>query len=318
MDSNISLCANSIFEQPWWLDVVCRDKWKEIIIKENDVVVGRWPIVFEGNDIIMPQLTQTIGFWISDQIILNDRNGKKQREIICQLLDQLPYSVNVKVKLDSSVKDFMPMIWKGYSVSPFVSYRLNDLSSWDNISSKFSTNVKKTLKRAHKGLVVEHSNDVEKIFQLVDKTFNKRFIKNPLPEELIREIYTTASKYNSCHLLYAKDKNGIIHSGSIFVYDSNVFYHLVSGTDPMHKSSGAATLLITEGIKLASKTSCCFDFEGSMIEGINRFYSQFGADQMVYYQISKKRDSFFKMHYQRGRSRIRDIYRSIIFNKSAL
>ena len=46
--------------------------------------------------------------------------------------------------------------------------------------------------------------------------------------------------------------------------------------------------IIWEGIKFASTASKTFDFEGSMIEGIESFFRQFGATPTVYYQIRKQ------------------------------
>jgi len=47
-------------------------------------------------------------------------------------------------------------------------------------------------------------------------------------------------------------------------------------------------LLIHESIKFASTVSRAFDFEGSMIEGIETFFRRFGCEPAVYYEISKK------------------------------
>ena len=42
-----------------------------------------------------------------------------------------------------------------------------------------------------------------------------------------------------------------------------------------------------EGIQFAAKKSKCFDFEGSMIEGIENFVRQFGGEPVVYYELKR-------------------------------
>ena len=61
----------------------------------------------------------------------------------------------------------------------------------------------------------------------------------------------------------------------------------MGGGDPEFRNSGAASLLIWEGIKFAHNHSEIFDFEGSMIESIERFFRGFGAVPRVYYNVTK-------------------------------
>jgi hypothetical protein len=55
------------------------------------------------------------------------------------------------------------------------------------------------------------------------------------------------------------------------------------------KQSNLSPLLLWEGIQLASNYKChTFDFEGSMIPGVERFFRSFGGEPVVYNNISKK------------------------------
>lgn len=42
--------ANSVFEQPWWLDIVAPGNWKEIIINDEKTgeVLARFAYVTDG------------------------------------------------------------------------------------------------------------------------------------------------------------------------------------------------------------------------------------------------------------------------------
>lgn len=288
MDDRTTLCANSVFEQPWWLDTVAPNSWNELLVEEEGEIVARWPIVQRGFRIGMPQFTQTLGFWISDKVINSDPFFNKRKSIICSLLKQLTAKKNIKINLDPNVNYFLPMRLNHFIVDPRLSYRINNLSDLDTIYNKFNNIVKKNIKSAGNKVVVYCSDDIEDLLVLIDKTFLLQKRKTPFPKNLIRNIYTASQAHNSSKLLYAIDKEGNIHSGTLFVYDNNVCYYLLAGTDPKYRSSGANTLLIWEGIKFASKVSKSFDFEGSMIEGIETFYRQFGGEPTVYYEIRKQ------------------------------
>ena len=57
---------------------------------------------------------------------------------------------------------------------------------------------------------------------------------------------------------------------------------------PEFSSSQSQELLLWEGIQFASQHSKIFDFEGSMVEGIENFFRQFGTKSTPYYILSKQ------------------------------
>jgi hypothetical protein len=67
--------------------------------------------------------------------------------------------------------------------------------------------------------------------------------------------------------------------------DASYAYYLLGGADPRLRSSGLQRLLFWEAIKLASGKNLKCDFEGSMIEPIERVFRTFGAAQVPYLQV---------------------------------
>jgi hypothetical protein len=288
MDNKISEYVNSVFEQPWWLDVVAPNAWKEILVEEEGEIIARWPIFIKGNHIVMPKLTQTLGFWLSEKIIDSDPYFDKRKRITNLFLEQLPRNKSINVRLDHKVDYFLPMHWKHYIINPCISYRINDLTNTKIIYDRFSNIVKKNIRRASNKLVIKTIDDIDILIMLVEKTFLNQKRKYPISKDLVRNIYRVCKEFNADKLLYAVDKDENVYSGALFIYDKNVCYDLIGGTDPKYSSSGAHTLLLWEGIKFASTVSRSFDFEGSMIEGIEKFFRHFGGTPIVYYQIRKQ------------------------------
>ena len=61
----------------------------------------------------------------------------------------------------------------------------------------------------------------------------------------------------------------------------------MGGSDPNLRNSGAMSLCMWEAIKFASTKTKKFDFEGSMIESVERYFRAFGAEQKPYFHITK-------------------------------
>ena len=284
--------ANSIFEQPWWLDIVAGDSWQEIYLEENGRIKARFPYVYEkglfGYKIKMPKLTQTLGIWMQETAkVQGNKHLAEQKEIIFRLLEQLPHAKNVRICLDSSCSYILPYYWKGFTVTPFCSYRLRDLSDLNRIYAGFGKIVKKNIKSAENKVRISDKADVEQLYEMLSITFKNQNRRYPIQKELIQEIVSECEKRNAGKMFSAIDENGNVHACSYFVYDQNVCYYLISGSNPEFRSSGAQTLILWEGIQFAAKVSRAFDFEGSMIEGIENFFRCFGGELVVNYEIKR-------------------------------
>jgi hypothetical protein len=280
--------VNSVFEQPWWLDAVAPDTWEEILIKDKAEIIARWPIVKKGNQVRMPMLTQTLGFWLSADKIESDIHFHERKRIINLLLDQLIKSKRISINLDSDVDYFLPMFWKKFKISPRISYRINDLSNFEKVYNRFGETIKRNIRTASKKVVIKSSYNVEILLELLDKTNWIKDKKQIISKNLIRRLYLACKAHNAAKLIYAVDADNNVYSGILFVYDKNRCYLLISCTDPKYKNSKANSLVIWEGIKFASTVSKIFDFEGSMIENIEHFFRQFGGSPSVYYNITKQ------------------------------
>jgi hypothetical protein len=91
------------------------------------------------------------------------------------------------------------------------------------------------------------------------------------------------------YMLFAEDSEGRIHSALYVVVDATSAYYLLGGADPQYRNSGAQNFLLWEAIRLASSRGLMFNFEGSMIEAIEKVFRGFGARQVPYLHISGAR-----------------------------
>jgi lipid II:glycine glycyltransferase (peptidoglycan interpeptide bridge formation enzyme) len=284
--------ANSIFEQPWWLDIVATDSWSEVVIEENGEVIGRLPFViskkFFCTMLKMPKLTQTLGPWIKYR---DYKEGNEhlslQKNITNRLLEQLPISNYTKIVLDSSNNYVLPYKWFGYRIKPNFSYRLSDLSNLEEIYNNFNKTAKKNIRRSQKKIIISYETNIDILLNIMNITFGAQNRKYPISSDLIRKIVNECDTRNAGQMFTAVDEDGNIHACTYVIYDKNVCYALLGGSNPSYRNSGAKSLVWWESIKFASKVSKAFDFEGSMIESIEKFVRQFGGTPIVNYEITK-------------------------------
>lgn len=88
-------------------------------------------------------------------------------------------------------------------------------------------------------------------------------------------------------MFFAEDAQGRIHAAAFLIWNPDRAYYLMGGGDPELRNSGAGSLVMWEAISFASTVSRQFDFEGSMIEPVERFFRAFGGEPVSFFSISK-------------------------------
>ena len=288
---NTTPYANSVFEQPWWLDIVAPGEWGEVTVKEGDETVARLPYVLQSGRIVMPTLTQTLGPWIKPeyrQFQPGNTQLSKQKELIAALLGQLPRHKSFHVTFDSANEYILPYRWLGYRYEPEFSYRLTDLCDTDALYAALNKTAKKNIKAARNKTTLVEQPTAKMLMDLLDKTFGAQGRKWPHDRDLTRRIIEKSVENGHGKLLVAQDGEGNLHSGAFLLYDEKVCYYLLGGSDSAFRSSGAQSLVLWESIRFASTVSKAFDFEGSNVEGIENFFRQFGGSRVTNYSVIRQ------------------------------
>jgi hypothetical protein len=111
----------------------------------------------------------------------------------------------------------------------------------------------------------------------------------PYTLEFLRRKDTVLGDRGRREVFYARDKTGVVHSALYLIWDDTSSYVHMVGEDPTYRSSGAGIRLIWEAIRYTRDVLGLnrFDFEGSMIESVERVRRDCGAKQVPYFTITK-------------------------------
>lgn len=286
--------ANSVFEQPWWLDIVAPGRWGEVRVERKDKVVARLPYVLNRGHIVMPPMTQTLGIWMDDSLkkyLRGNSHLNHQKSVIYELLENLPKHRSMNICLDHNTAYVLPFRWKGCRITPSFSYRIERVKEIDSIDEIIaSKTMQRHVKAAERVTVVADNteNGINTLLRLNEMTYARQGRKAPGDAELYRKIMAQSIQRGNGKILLAVDPDEVPHSGAFFLYDEKVCYYLIGGQDPEHKNDGSQNLIIRKGIDFAATVSQDFDFEGSNVEGIENFFRQYGGTQVVNYCVTKQ------------------------------
>ena len=291
-------CKNEVslplFSKDWWLDsVVGADNWDVSLVIKNEEVIASMPYIRKkrlGMHIsTLPELTKYLGPWFKTN---NNKYSKilgQQKAIMEELIKQLPNFDYFSQNWFHNKTNWLPFYWNGFKQTTNYTYCIDDLTDLDQVWSNFQENIRSDIKKSinRYNLAIKESPSIKDFIIINKKVFERQNIKVPYSEEVILRIDEACAHHKSRKIFLAVDKNNVIHAGVYIVWDNQYAYYLMSGGDPKLRNSGATSFCLWEAIKFASTVTKKFDFEGSMIEPIEKYIRAFGAKQKLIFTISK-------------------------------
>lgn len=293
------LCANEssipIYSRDWWLDCVCgENKWDVLLYfsdRGSDAIEAAFPFyVPYKKGIMMPAFTQTMGIWFNP--IFEKENYSKnllRKQNICdQLIRRLPEHIYFIQNFHHLFTDWLPFYWKGYAQTTRYTYILPDIRNIGEIEKNRNSNIRRNIDKALTKYQMEIKTHLpaDLFLEINAKTYERQKEKAYQPK-MLRRLIETAYSRNQGNTWGAFDKDGQLHAAVFVVWQENCAYYITGGSDQIGRASGAHLLALWEAIREVSNISASFDFEGSMIPGVERVFRSFGAIQKPYFTISK-------------------------------
>lgn len=298
-DLYIDLCSSEpsipFFCQAWWLDAVAQDSWGAVVLEKNGNIVAALPYFIDGvagvTAFTQPPLTQHLGPWIKKQECKYSKRLAREKDFLQALYGLLPDYGYYSQKWNVQYDNWLPLFWKGFKQTTRYTYRLSLRDGVDSIWSGLQENIRREIKKAknREALSVREDNDLEAFYVLNKMVFERQGKKLPYSLELLKRIDEAAGKRGCRKIFIASDAEGRDHAGLYLVWDHDTAYYLMGGANPDLRSSGATSLCMWEAICFASSVVENFDFEGSMIEPVERYFRSFGAIQTPFHHITHVR-----------------------------
>ena len=196
----------------------------------------------------------------------------------------------VELRFAPEVVDLQPFIWQGFDVELRYTYRLplTNLSSvFDNMDAARRRNLVSAEKQ---GVQVEAGADFGEIVRLREISFERQGIAASDVPAAIR-FETALRRAGRCQAFLARSGKGEPLGGVWIVWDEKRAYYLFGGYDHSAKSNNAVALAMWRAIQFTALDLKLpeFDFEGSMIPAVERFFRKFGATLTPVYTVRYRR-----------------------------
>ena len=290
-----------IFSRDWWLDAVAgRDNWDVAIVEKGGQIRASMPYVarerYGLKEVTMPPLTQTLGPWLRQSDAKYVNRLSQQKDLMNALIDQLPNFGHFAQNWHYGVTNWAPFYWRGFQQTTRYTYVLRSLGDEEHLWGGFQENIRGDIRKATNRfqLRIHDECSIKDFIELNRFVFSRQGMEVPYSEALVHSIDQACVAHNARKIFVAEDDRGERHAGVYLIWDNKSAYYLMGGGNPDLRNSGATSLCMWEAIKFAATVTERFDFEGSMIEPVERFFRAFGAVQTPYFAIRKTPSILFQ------------------------
>jgi Acetyltransferase (GNAT) domain len=183
--------------------------------------------------------------------------------------------------------NWLPFYWSGFRQQIHYTNVIEDLGDSYKIWRGMECNTRRNIRKAERAGIAVVTCDADLVTTMSEKTFRHQHKSLPYAREHVNRLYRAAKQHNAGECLAAVDRSGRTHAAAFVLWDHKRAYSVTGGTDPQLRSSGAQSLLLWHMLRLTSSQAVAFDFAGSVVEQIERFFIGFGAKLVPYNRIMK-------------------------------
>jgi hypothetical protein len=192
---------------------------------------------------------------------------------------------SVEFRYPPEVIDLQPFIWGGFQAGLRYTYRL-PLFDLDAALENMDKSRRRDIASAEHLGWVEEGADFSEILRLSEKTFRRQGLDAGFSDAALRfeRVLRSAGR---CRGFLTRVRSGEPVAAVWIVWDEKRAYGLISGYDNAEESRNAVALALWRSIQYTARDLELleFDFEGSMIRGVEQFFRKFGPTLMPTYTI---------------------------------
>ena len=285
---NLDWTNGWLYHKPFWLDAVAGDSWGVARFPAEGQAKAYMPYAFQkdrdGICIIMPPFTAFMG----PMFIQQPAKDSDVYKIIEGLYEQLPSYGLLRHRWPPTIDNWLPAYWMGLQGQTYYTYVIEDLKDHEEIWNNMQGKVRTAIRKAEKLLTVKEEPDdvlIENLSWMPHVNYDANTLKG---------ILAHCGEQGCKKVLGSRDESGELTNLILVVWDNSRMYYLVGIRNP-EKSNEGGSQLIYEAMKHAPEGVDVFDFEGSMIKGIESYFRSFGAVRQPYFEISSYASRYRKL-----------------------
>ena len=193
----------------------------------------------------------------------------------------------IDVAFPPEVVDIQPFLETGFTAAVGYTYRLALHESADHLLAGFSTERRKNIRDARRiGSTVKFDTDPEAVIDLTQNTLGAAGLHHDF--RILRGILQLDDSFSVS--VWRQD---VMLATAVIAFDKDCAWYVAGGTRKDADTSGAGALALWSAIRHAADQGIAtFDFCGSSVPAIEKFFRGFGGELTPYFRVRKNNRLF--------------------------
>jgi hypothetical protein len=286
----------------WAYASLIEPDWEAVIVSDRNGWRGVMPVCVKQKMglryAVQPVFSQYWGIFLAPlpEATPYERLSARKK-VVDAVLSALPEVSIFSYRMAPEFDYPLPFHWKGYSIETRFTYQLGLFHEPQVLFRRFQPRLRQQLNACkRKGLMITETTDPTQLIGLVAKSTAAG--RAPAGEDavfsgILEKLCSLLIETGAGKILMTADGTGAVLAAGLFGRYREKTLYLAGAFDPAAADLHPMEFLMWNAISQACENSRIFDFEGSMMEGIERFFRKFGAVPVPYYNIYRNQLPFF-------------------------
>jgi lipid II:glycine glycyltransferase (peptidoglycan interpeptide bridge formation enzyme) len=296
----LQLRSNEVFASNDWSEAYGDQLVRIGIFNDTNQLVGGL-VAFEQKkfgltQLITPPFAPHCGWFFFSEKKTNAKlqaDEKQAAEAIADFLKKSNYHF-YKLEFPTSFNDAQPLIWKGITVKVKYTYLLDLKASQEEMFQAMDSKLRNKLSKDFSDFQLDQNRNGSDAFQLFSATMKRSNVK--IDEPILQNLMQSSA----LNFTFIRKESKAIGM-ALFAGQGNKCYYLFGAIDRDRSNDAVGPKSLYEAILYAKRSGFeYFDFEGSMVPGIESYFRQFGGVLTPLYSINGGRGAWprlFSIYY---------------------
>jgi len=284
----------SLFSTSGWLEGVA-DSSAIFVVRRGDRIVAGAPLGVRPLPLGLrlgghPPLTPYLGVLFEPSEAKPVETCSARKDALRLLAPAIRDAYHgVQLRFAPGFVDVQPFLWEGFTASVRYTYILS-LTTAEEVWNGMSNTRRSDIRRAEKdGLTIDTGAPFADLWRLVERTFHRQERRAGFGAAAgkVDRLLTALERSRT---FIAREPSGRAIAGAYICWDWRRAYYLLGGYDADCSHHGASALALWHAIRFSKEELGldAFDFEGSMVRPIERFFRKFGGDLTPYFEVRRE------------------------------
>ncbi|MGH9814868.1 MAG: GNAT family N-acetyltransferase [Candidatus Acidiferrales bacterium] len=282
----------TVFHYSWWLE--CTTPRFEILAARDGTgaVVGGIPLPRArrwGLELIHPPVLTP---YLGPVFDLRGAEANSERlswmrgcgELLAQHIEKFD---SFRCTAGACAPDLQGLLWAGFRAELAYTFRFSAASSKSAAEGIARTHKQQLVKARRLNLTVSREDKVAELLELSTQTFARQGLKSPYHTETVKRLWAAAQERGQAQIYVARTPGGNAVAALLTVHDRRTTYQIISGVDTAHRELPGPYAVLWQAVEDTLAAGRDFDFEGSGLRGVERFYRRWGAAAVPVWKIEK-------------------------------